>query len=193
VRSVRAQLVDLPEPGDRNLPRYSSRPLPPYRYVPGLHPHPTRHPTGHSYQPSPTPNCHAPWSPGDWRDLDDWLYGVDLFNRFYFWEAHEAWEGLWAAAGPDGAAALLLQGLIQITAALLKTHMRAISGARTLAIQGLTRLHRSAMIRPTLLGLDLPATRERFERYLAPLNTGVLPVIGSDVPTLQLPLSSGPL
>ena len=29
--------------------RYSSPDFPPYRYVPGLHPHPTNSPEGHSY------------------------------------------------------------------------------------------------------------------------------------------------
>src|ERR1035437_2234874 len=67
-------------------------------YVPGVHAHPRRDPTGHSYRPAPQLDRHPPWAPEEWRTLDDWLYGVDLFNRFYFWEAHEAWEGLWAAA-----------------------------------------------------------------------------------------------
>src|SRR2546426_12089964 len=102
-----ARLIEIPDPGDRGVPRYSQRPFPAYRYVPGLHPHPQRDPAGHSYQPKPALNRHAPWSIADWRTLDDWLYGVDLFNHFYFWEAHEAWEGLWAAVERETPPALM--------------------------------------------------------------------------------------
>src|SRR5262249_49365822 len=123
-------LKEIPNPGERGVPRYSHRPFPAYRFVPGLHPHPHRDPARHSYEPQPTLKRHAPWRVEEWRTLDDWLYGVDLFNAFYFWEAHEAWEGLWAAAGRDSAPALMLQGLIQIAAALLKTHLQVREGAR---------------------------------------------------------------
>jgi len=36
--------------------RYSSQDFPPYRYVPGLHPHPTNSPEGHSYGENGTLN-----------------------------------------------------------------------------------------------------------------------------------------
>ena len=149
------RLLDLPDPGERGAPRYAQRPLPSYRYVPGLQPHPTRDPRGHSYQPQPTLNRHAPWDPAAWRTLDTWRYGVDLFNRFYFWEAHEAWEGLWAAVERETAPSLLLQGLIQIAAALLKAHMQVPLGVHTLSAQGLEKLQRARATAPRLMGLDL--------------------------------------
>src|SRR5688572_10634346 len=76
----------LPDPGERNIPRYSQRALPAYRYVPGRHPHPTRDPGGHSYAP-PVPR-HNVNAAGAGRG-EQWRFGIDLFNRFYFWEAHE--------------------------------------------------------------------------------------------------------
>ena len=177
---------DIPDPEERGVPRYSQRAFPAYRYVPGVHPHPTRSPAGHSYEPQPQLNRHAPWRPQEWRKLDDWLYGVDLFNRFYFWEAHEAWEGLWAALPRESAPALMLQGLIQIAAALLKAHMGVPLGARALATEGLDYLRRAAAVYPTLLGLDLRDVIERFSRYLAPLDRNELPALGPEVPVLQL-------
>lgn len=180
------RLRDLPDPGDRGARRYSARPLPAYRYVPGLHPHPTRDPQGHSYAPVLTLNRHAPWSVDEWRTLDDWLYGVDLFNRFYFWEAHEAWEGLWAAVERDTTPSLLLQGLIQIAAALLKIHMGVASGARTLASAGLDKLRQAGATQPLLLGLDLNGVAERFAEYFGPLDRNDLPTIGTQVPVLRL-------
>lgn len=179
-------ISDLPDPGERGVGRYSRRALPPYRYVPGVRPHPNRDPAGHSYAPTLRLNRHAPWSPGDWRKLDDWLHGIDLFNAFYFWEAHEAWEGLWAAAARESAAWLLLQGLIQIAAALLKTHMGVIAGARTLSQEGLDKLRRAAEVDPILLGLDLCDVADRFAYYFAPLQHDRLPLVGADVPVLRL-------
>src|SRR5215475_12823880 len=176
------QLGDLPDPGDRHLPRYSQRPLPAYRYVPGVHPHPVRDPAGHSYEAVPALKRHAPWSPEEWRQLDDWLYGVDLFNRFYFWEAHESWEGLWAAAAAGTPPALLLQGLIQIAAALLKTHMQVLAGARVLSTEGLDKVRQAARVQRTLLGLELDVVVERLTQYFAPLEGSQLPAVGPQVP-----------
>jgi predicted metal-dependent hydrolase len=179
-------LTDIPAPGDRGIPRYSQRPFPAYRYVPGLHAHPHRDPAGHSYQPQVTPQRHAPWRPQNWRTLDDWLYGVDLFNQFYFWEAHEAWEGLWAAAPRATPPSLVLQGLIQITAGLLKTHLHVTAGARVLSSEGVDKLRRAARGERRLLGLDLSAVADRFAEYFAPLQADELPLIGAAVPVLRL-------
>src|SRR5689334_23294646 len=90
-------------------------PLPPYGFVPGRFPHPTRDPEGHSHGQAPPPA--DPLDPGRWAGCRDYLLGLDLFNHGYYWEAHEAWERLWNAAGRHGATAELLQGLIKLAAA----------------------------------------------------------------------------
>jgi hypothetical protein len=178
-----ASLSDIPDPGPRGR-RCTTRELPPYRYVPGRHPHPTHDPRGHSYEPKLALNRHAPWRPEDWRELDDWLYGIDLFNAFYFWEAHEAWEGLWAAAERESAPALLLQGLIQIAAALLKAHMGVDAGAFLLSREGIDKLRRAAAEQPRLMGLDVNRVAEVFGEYFAhEAGGGPDPAV---VPVLQL-------
>ena len=50
--------------------------------------------------------------------------GVELFNAGYYWEAHEAWEALWHAAGRRGPTADLLKGLIKLAAAGVKVRER---------------------------------------------------------------------
>ncbi|MGC3970647.1 MAG: DUF309 domain-containing protein [Pirellulales bacterium] len=50
----------------------------------------------------------------------DFRHGVDLFHAGYYWEAHEAWEALWHAAGRSGPTADLLKGLIKLAAAGVK-------------------------------------------------------------------------
>jgi hypothetical protein len=113
--------------------RYSDRPLPPYRYVPGLHPHPVAHPEGHSHDPTGAHPQAGPLLPADrWRESNDYLFGVDLYNRGYWWEAHEAWEGLWQQTDKSGQQGRFLQGLIQTSAAHLKRHVHQPDGVQRL-------------------------------------------------------------
>jgi uncharacterized protein len=172
----------------RAVVRYcAGRAFPRYRFVPGLHPHPRRDPRGHSYAAALAEPAAA-FDPARWSESPEWLHGVDLFNAFYFWEAHESWEGPWAAQPRDGANALVLQGLIQIAAALLKIHLGSADGARTLSAQGLQKLVRARARagHRRLLGLDLESTEAKFQRYFRPLSERVLPPLDESVPVLEL-------
>jgi hypothetical protein len=173
---------------DRAAPRYCpERPFPAYRYVPGLHPHPLRHPHGHSFSADPPrAAAPAPWDASAWRTLVDWLFGVDLFNAFFFWEAHESWERLWAVPPRRGTPARLLQGLIQIAAALLKVHLGSLTAATTLSRAGLDKIAACAGHARTLLGLDLRATLAQFTHYFRPLTRRALPPLDASVPLLLL-------
>lgn len=99
-------------------PRYAATPLPPYSYVPGHTPHPVSDPAGHCYG---RPETSAPaLDPADWCESDAYCFGVDLFNHGYYWEAHEAWEGLWLTAGRRGPVGDWLKALIKLAAAAVK-------------------------------------------------------------------------
>jgi hypothetical protein len=174
-------------PPNRPAPRYCpERPFPAYRFVPGLHPHPRRDRAGHSYDPSTRSARHPAWDPDRWRSLIEWLAGVDRFNAFYFWEAHESWEGLWATQPRASLAARTLQGLIQIAAALLKIHLGSPHGAASLSRTGLQKLDASALAVPMLLGLDLRTTASDFHHYFRPLLQRTLPPLDASVPLLRL-------
>jgi len=168
------------------LPWYGAdRTLPAYRFVPGLHPHPTRSPEGHSYG-QPVPDAHPPWMPEQWPALQAYLRGVDLFNRWYFWEAHEVWEPLWRAQPADSEPARFIQGLISVAAALLKLHLREATAARTLWQGAADRLN---AFRVTVwMGLDVDRLLNDLERYFSPLATGVPPYLGPETPSLRLNL-----
>lgn len=113
--------------------RFGHRALPRYRHVPGLTPHPVTHPDGHSYGlVEETISLAGVDLPRDWRSCAEYLEGIDLFNRAFFWEAHEAWEAVWLAAGTDTVVGRYLQGLIQAAAALLKQHVAMRVGAMNL-------------------------------------------------------------
>jgi uncharacterized protein len=92
--------------------------FPAYAFVPRQSPHPTRDPEGHSYG-RPEPEL-IPLTTDNWPESTDYLYGIDLFNHGYFWEAHEAWEGLWHTCGRRGPIANFLKALIKLAAAGVK-------------------------------------------------------------------------
>jgi hypothetical protein len=137
----------MPDP-----PRYTERPLPPYRHVLGRTPHPIRHPDGHSY--GLTPALPVPLGENDWRNNAEYLYGVDLFNHGFWWESHEAFEGLWHVSGRRSPVGHCLQAVIQCAAAHLQAELGRRRGAEALLRRA--RLH-AAAAGPSTLGLDLDA------------------------------------
>lgn len=153
-------------------PRYSSRPFPPYRFIPGLLPHPNRDPGGHSY------GVESPiledWTPEEWRSLEPYLYGIDLYNFGYWWEAHEVLEGLWHAAGRTSPNARFVQGIIHVAAAQLNLHRGNEAAARRQARRGIDRL--GLFVGRTWMGIDVDAFVQEVEGYLADRSRG-LPAI----------------
>lgn len=119
-------------------PRWTAAPFPPYRHVPGLTPHPVTDPRGHSHgEREPAVELSGLTLPEDWRRCEEYLRGVDLFNAAYLWEAHEAWEAVWHAAGHETPVGRFLQGLIQTAAALLQHHRGTREGHRRLHARAL--------------------------------------------------------
>jgi uncharacterized protein len=105
---------------------FPDEPLPPYGFVPGRFPHPVSDPAGHSFGKASA--LSAPLDPERFGECREYLHAIDLFNHGYYWEAHEAWEQLWHAAGRDGPTAWLLQGLIKLAAAGVKVREGRASG-----------------------------------------------------------------
>lgn len=111
------------------IPRFvPDAPFPPYSYVTGRFPHPTRDPAGHSFGVVPA-RCPTP-DPNRWRECRAYLYGVDLFNHGYYWEAHEVWEGIWHACGRTGPTGNFFKGLIKLAAAGVKACEGRLAGVR---------------------------------------------------------------
>lgn len=122
-------------------PRYSPRPFPSYRFVPGQTPHPRRTSHGHSYeQPEPKP---TPFLPDQWQSSEDYRYGIDLYNHGYWWESHEVFEALWNSAGRRSEQGNFFQALIQLAAANLKRFMDNRKAAQNLLQRGLVRLEQT--------------------------------------------------
>jgi uncharacterized protein len=87
--------------------------------------------------------------------------GRGLFNAGRFFEAHEIWEEAWL--GEEGDIRVLLQGLIQIAAALLKaSRAERPGGCAQLLDAGLAKLEPAE---GDLAGLDLMAFRRSVEDF----------------------------
>ncbi|MGI8978537.1 MAG: DUF309 domain-containing protein [Pirellulaceae bacterium] len=102
--------MSLPLP-DRRFPAYS--------YVPGKYPHPQSDPLGHSF--GHVPEKCDPLTPENALRHATYLWGIQLFNHGYYWEAHETWEQVWHACGRKRSAADYLKGLIKLAAAGVKS------------------------------------------------------------------------
>ena len=167
--------------------RHASREFPPYRYVPGLHPHPTNSPEGHSY--GDEDEEHEKWNSELWQKNEEYLFGIDLYNYHYYWEAHEAWEGLWIASVRNSSEHRFLQGLIKCGAALLKIRMaeseiQDLIGARNLSKSGIDLL--SKVGNDQFMGLDILKFLAFYRDFINPIFEDIIPVIDSKTPRIEL-------
>ena len=112
-------------------------PFPAYAYLPGRDPHPTRDPDGHSHGVEEV--AVSPPPAAGFARCEPYLYGIDLFNHGYHWEAHEVWEGLWHGS-TDPVQREHLQALIQLAAAGVQHRLRHDSGRSRLARRASERL-----------------------------------------------------
>jgi len=171
-----SRVVSSLDPPDlATLPWYGAdHTLPASRFIPGLTP------------PREAPQAaavHGPWIPEQWATLEPYLRGVDLFNRWYFWEAHEAWEALWRAHPPESAPAQYIQALISAAASLLKLRMGQIQAARTLSTASCERL---AGFQGVWMGLKVERFRAELTRCLARVDRASPPIPGPGTPRIRL-------
>ncbi len=167
---------DAPHPPPRLAPEFE---LPPYSYVTGHFPHPTRDPAGHSYGHAPAEP--APLDPANWRASRAYLFGCDLFNYGYYWEAHEVWEGLWKACGRRGDTADFLKGLIKLAAAGVKHREGRGEGVRRHAARAAELFEAVAETTSAVkyAGLDMArllALANKLEEHVKPVEPLAAPV-----------------
>lgn len=176
---------DLPAPKRAPKRVCESEALPPYRYVPdGAHPHPVTSSEGHFHGRAfiaPDPTTHLAWMVNPL-----WLYGVDLYNQRYFWEAHEVWEPLWRALDKAEPPGMFVQALMQVSAAMLKVHIGNLDGVLALWGKAEVRLGQVSKVSDELWGLSPQRTYKSFARYFAPaVKKGRVPKL-DDAPLLKL-------
>lgn len=175
----------------RRIKKYSEEKFPRYRYVPGIHPHPMRDEEGHSF--GIEENEIESWSVDEWKENQEYLYGVDLYNNHYYWESHEAWEGMWRAVKPRSKPHKFLQGLIKLSASILKIRMAKqapmdITGAQRLAKSGFELLEPVKTDGEIYMGIELKSHLNKMEKYLEPVMNGTIIEVDNDVPIIELEL-----
>jgi len=179
----RPKAIERPPEGADGAPAlFVDEPFPPYRFVPGVTPHPYAHADGWGYgQERPTP----PFVPPErWHENETFLRGCDFFNRGWWWEAHETWEELWhVVEGRHARLWDLLKGLIQLAACALQRERGVDKGAERLLSSALKYLGQitadgqssqpleTDQVSPRFCGLDLVALSvEAQERLGQPLS-----------------------
>lgn len=155
-------------------PRYTQIALPIGRFLPG------------SRNPGERPRDHAPLSPdwpGDparWRESLDYVYGCDLFNARFWWEAHESWEVAWKQFPNDCPAKPAVQMMIQTAAAVIKKEIGNQTGVTTLLARIEAQRGTLSLSLPAshhCMGLDVMAWCDEARRYLEG---------GSDYPFIRI-------
>lgn len=139
---------NLPTPFDPTHARYSKIPFPSHQFIPTLSTHPSKLP--------PPPQSNR--SPNE-----DYLYGVDLYNFNYWWEAHESWEKIWMNSSDDFERKFL-QGLIQISAAMIKWWLQQEKAMEGLLREGMEKLR---SVPQKYQGVDLSNFLARVSRFAA--------------------------
>ena len=164
----------------RHLPDKS---FPPYKYLPGRTPHPRKHPYG---QGCVAEECAGPpLTEANWLTNEAYLYGVDLYNHGYWWEAHECWEAAWYTT-KDEAICHLLQGLIQLAAAWLKWEDGNQRGRRGLWRRSRDHLSAAATAQSSLAGLDVVCVVDAMDRLFAQDAVRPASAVTPDLPRLCL-------
>lgn len=183
-------MLTEPIPPDPGMVRYCPAiPFPPYRYVPGLNPHPISDPAGHMYG-KPEPEFEEV-TPENWWRNKFYLYGIDLFNFAYWWEAHETLEGLWHLAGRGSIEREFLQGLIQSAAALLNRHRGHERGAQRVKNEAVARLRKVLESEGDIfMGVAVAKLIGQLETHFFHQRADPLQRTGSNPPVIELLLPS---
>lgn len=174
------------------VPRYTKTPFPTYRYLPTKNPHPGIHPEGHSFGRE---ELEVPfYPPEEWKQNQAYLFGIDLYNHGYWWEAHEYWEAVWMVTRKLDPHGQFLQSLIQYSAALLKLYGDNLKGFVKLYGEAKRRMNFCMEHLPKgkhhFMGLDLKKWPEAFTNFKETVESGFIkgqdPLLYTNFPYLIL-------
>ena len=131
--------------------RYTKIPFPVYAHIPGKTIHPNKK-GGHSYGKK-EPKCLG-LQENFWNN-ECFLFGVDLFNYYYYWESHVYWEAVWHKSKHLKVYDCFLKAIIKVAAGRLKKHMGQISVAHDLWQKSRALLGENGEMIPQELGHNI--------------------------------------
>jgi len=158
-----------------NIKRYTNFDLPVYKFVPGLAVHPAKN-VEIPHIPH-LPDSGEAFSLQNWQQSQRYLYAIDLFNLGYYWEVHEVLEKIWLSIGKNSAEGEFIQGLIQLSVALLKNIVKNHQGVQRLYEKALPKLKKQQGI---FLGIDVEDFLQQFQKLMGE---------GLQTPTIELKFS----
>ena len=124
-------------------------------------PHPVIDPKGHSYGKKPPRLKYQPSE--EWSRNEEYLFGIDLYNDQFWWEAHEAWEAVWQTTQKTDDQGRFLQGLIQISAVMIKWWTKNKTGMKKLFQEG--RLKLNSLSENRFMGTGLKVFLKDLEQF----------------------------
>jgi predicted metal-dependent hydrolase len=141
--------------------RYTDFELPGYKYIPQKEPHPSQ--IKHVKHIPEIPDGSIDFSSENWQQSHRYLYAIDLFNLEYYWEVHEVLEKLWMELGKKSDEGIFIQGLIQLSVALLKNNQKNLVGFKRLYDKALPKLKKQQGI---FLGIDVEAFLQLLQKFI---------------------------
>jgi hypothetical protein len=169
----------LPDAGHPSWPRYWPEPsLPASPFIPGISPRSERQTINICEDLGVF--AERPLTAENWPRHGPYLFGVDLFNHGFWWEAHERWEKPWRCG--DLLQRPFLQGLIQLAASFLKWRVGNARGQEGLRSKGLRNLEavKRQVGDEVYMGLGLQELVMKIDRHRK-----LLP--GSHAATIEIP------
>jgi uncharacterized protein len=141
--------------------RYTNIPFPGFRHIPKQKITQLEL-SKHDHIPK-LPELKQEFSSQTWQNCTNYLYAIDLFNYAYYWEVHEVLENLWMKVGKKSPEGLFIQGLIQLSVALLKNLQSNKLGLKRLTDKAMPKLLSQQGI---YLGVDIRNLINQFNIYL---------------------------
>ena len=137
-------------------------PLPQYKHLPGKNARPSD-----DLLESIAAQASESTDNSNFRSNIAWRYGIRLFNEGFYWETHEVLEAVWMNAAPNSRERHLVQGVIQMANARLKSLLdqpKACKRLSTLASGCIARAYPQYLERDEretllLMGLEASAMR----------------------------------
>lgn len=112
---------------------------------------------------------------------EQYLHGIELFNREKYYEAHEAWEEIWLRS--EGEKKRFYQSLIQAAAALLHHTRNNRVGAKICITKSLDKLD---SLPSPYLALNTKDFISQLKNFFAYLETDIEPPRLVKTPTIEL-------
>ncbi len=144
----------LSENPERLLPLL---PWPGYTYIEGDTPHPDKEPSFHWPHQMSFPDCKCHLEDHNWQECEAYLYGFDLYNFGYLFEAHEAWESVWMKQNKSKPSKEFVQMLIHLAIAAYKWRIGNLVGVKGQSLKAFKKLEKIKLQLPNkerLFGLS---------------------------------------